>query len=63
MATPGMGMGLGDLLGQQTAMETDEERRKRLAQQQSAQRTLSPLSTTMTNTRPGALSSVYSGAY
>lgn len=56
-------MGLGDMLMQQVSAETDAERRRRLQQQQQQQSGLSPLSSSMGNTRSGALSSVYGGAY
>jgi hypothetical protein len=64
MATiPGMGLGLGDLLGQQTTQETEEERRRRLQQQQQQQANgLSPsLSSAFGLTR--ATPGVFGGAY
>ena len=57
-------MGLGDALMAQASAETDDERKKRLAQMQLQQKTgMGPLSSMMGSTRQGALSSVYGGAY
>jgi hypothetical protein len=65
MALPspgGMGSGLGDLLSQQVAGETDEERKRRLAQQQAQQRSgLSPLSSALGITK--ATTGIFGGAY
>ena len=56
-------MGLGDLLGQQVKDETDEERKKRLLEQQRMSG-INPLSSMMgMGTKAGGLSSVYGGAY
>jgi hypothetical protein len=56
-------MGLGDALMAQASAETDDERKKRLAQMQQQKIGVSPLSSMMGSTRQGALSSVYGGAY
>jgi hypothetical protein len=66
MAVPMMpGTGLGDLLGQQVAGETDEQRKRRLAEQQQQQRigTNSALSSALGYTRAGAIGSIFGGAF
>ena len=55
-------MGLGDLLGQQVKDETDEERKKRLLEQQRMSG-INPVSTALGMSKAGAMSSVYGGAY
>jgi hypothetical protein len=57
------GTGLGDMLDRQVVDETEEERKKRLREQQQALVGPTPLSSAMGLTRSGALSSVYGGAY
>lgn len=58
LATPAMG--LGDMLAAQAGDETEEQRKRRLALQ--AQN--NPLSSALgLQTRPGAMSSVFGGAY
>lgn len=55
--------GLGDMLAQQVGSETEEQRKRRLLAERNQQLN-APLSAAMgLNTRPGAMSSVFGGAY